>query len=58
MADYICGFVAEYDLKEKERGYREKYIKIAEDIVADNRYISIIRIDNKGILKIVHSKIK
>ncbi|WP_434794564.1 hypothetical protein TPDSL_16190 [Terrisporobacter petrolearius] len=58
MADYICGFVSEFDLNSKTKGYKEKYVKIAEDIVADNKYISIIKIDNNGISKVVHSRIK
>lgn len=58
MADYICGFVSEFDLEDKTKGYKEKYIKIAEDIVADNSYISIIKIGDKDISKVIHSKIK
>lgn len=58
VADYICGFVSEFDLNSTTKGYKEKYVKIAENIVADNRYILTLKIDNNGISKVVYSKIK
>lgn len=58
LADYICGFVSEFDLSSTTKKYRKKYVKIAEDIVADNRYILILKIDSNGISRVVHSRIK
>ena len=58
VADYICGFVSEFDLSSTTKEYKGKYVKIAEDIVADNRYILILKIGSNGISKVVHSNIK
>ncbi len=58
IADYICGFVSEFDLEDANKEYKDKYKKISSNIVANNKYISIININADGINKTVHTKIE
>lgn len=48
IPDYLCGFLSDYNIGENGVT-KEKFCKVAEKIVADNKYISIYKITEDGI---------
>lgn len=55
LADYICGFISEFDMNIVPKSYPEKYCYLADQVVADNKNICVLRIKPDGVDKVVHS---
>ncbi len=55
-ADIICGVLADYDAKTNEVS-KEKHLEGVEGILADNPYIVVLGIGEKGIARGTHKKL-